>query len=212
MSGVTEGDLPRLDARPDTPPAGNPTCVIYVVRHGEAGDGTWPLPATAPLSPAGRAQARRAAGELASRVASGTRIFASDLLRCRETAETIVEALQGTLVLDHRLRELDFGWEALDGQEVLRRVGEDRLARFLRDPAGDGLPGAEHFLVFWERVRAAAATAVRISSAGEIVLVAHDGVNRALSLLARGLGPKGWPEVPPWRHGEVRALAWPRSL
>ncbi len=210
--GFTEGGLPNLNARPDSLPAAGAVRVVHIVRHGEAGDGAWPLPATAALSSVGQKQVRRAASTLATRLDADVRIFSSDLLRCRQTAEVIAAALQGEMVLDHRLRELDFGWDGLDGHEVLRRVGEERLARFLRDPARGDLPGAERFSAFWARIRTAAADALQLANSGQIVLVAHDGVNRVLALLARGLGPDAWTDVAPWRHGEVRALPWLASV
>ncbi len=205
---MEEGGPSDLDARPGPALVADFVRVVHVVRHGEAGDGNWPLPAMAALSPTGQAQARRAAADLAMGPGHGTRIFASDLPRCRETAETIASALQGRVVLDRRLRELDFGWEGLEGPEVLKHIGEDRLAAFLRSPARGDLPGAEPFLAFWERVRAASEHMLQLAQVEPLVLVAHDGVNRALALMASGRGPDAWSDVRPWRHGEVRTIVW----
>lgn len=192
--------------RLDRPPTGT-LPVLYVVRHGEAGDGRWPLPAQAHLTPRGHAQALSAAGALRAQIPAGAplQIHASDLPRSRETAEAIARGLGGSVSCDARLRELDFGWEGETLMDILRRVGEERLQAFLRAPAGTELPGAEPFPVFWRRVEDALREIAQTRAPA--VVVAHDGVNRALALLSAGRGPGAWADVAPWRHGEVRALA-----
>jgi broad specificity phosphatase PhoE len=68
------------------------------------------------LSDAGRDQAARLAAELSgSRL---TRIFSSDRVRALATAEPIAADRRLEVVVDHRLREIDFGaWEG-------RRLGD----------------------------------------------------------------------------------------
>lgn len=183
--------------------------LLHVVRHGEAGQGSWPLRADARLTPEGRTQAQGAASALRLLLPADQvwEICASDLPRSLETAEIIAAEVGGTLALDARLREFDFGWEGETLPDILHRLGSDRLKDFLRDPAATPLPGAEPFQQFWQRVEAALEAALRGARHGTSVIVAHDGVNRALGLLAGGFGPAAWPTITAWRHGEVRTLA-----
>lgn len=180
--------------------------VLHVVRHGEA-EGPWPVTASSRLTQTGLAQARVAAEALAALGLESPAIRASDLPRCRETAEAIAAELGCTLEFDSRLREMDFGWEGRTAQEILRGIGEDRLRAFLADPAGVQLPESEPFGQFWRRVEAALRDCVRRGRGLALVVVAHDGVNRAIDLLAAGLGPTDWHRAAPWRHGEMRSLA-----
>lgn len=183
-----------------------PPPVLCIVRHGEAGDGRWPIPAEARLTPKGRAQARTAANALRQHLDQRLVVVASDLPRAQETARTISRLLGADLRLDPRLREMEFGWEREAPEEILRRVGADRLAAFQRDPAAVPLPGAEPFALFWRRIEAALRDLSGNCRGCATAVVAHDGVNRAMQLLAQGLGPTDWQRALPWRHGEVRCL------
>ena len=87
----------------------------FVMRHGEAQNNAEnTLDATNarafPLTESGRAQARAAAASLAGK--GVTRIITSPFERARETARAAAEALgldPAAIVVDERLRELDFG-------------------------------------------------------------------------------------------------------
>ncbi len=88
---------------------------LLLVRHGETdwnADGRLQGQTDRPLSDFGRRQARRLAEELADEKLDA--IYASDLSRARETAETIGARLGLPVVLDPELREKDWGtWEGL---------------------------------------------------------------------------------------------------
>ena len=84
----------------------------FVMRHGEAESNAKNITSNDrtgnPLTEKGRAEAKAAAHTL-SHI---TRVYASPLLRTRQTAEIIAEVLKipkGTIIYDDRLRELEFG-------------------------------------------------------------------------------------------------------
>lgn len=92
---------------------------LLLVRHGETdwnADGRLQGQTDRPLSDFGRRQARRLADELAEDEFDA--IYASDLVRARETAEVIAARLGLTVDLDPDLREKDWGtWEGLNAVE-----------------------------------------------------------------------------------------------
>jgi probable phosphoglycerate mutase len=162
------------------------TTTILLVRHGETDwnrAGRWQGHADPPLNDRGRVQAR----ELAARLADTNldAIYASDLARARETAETVGARKGVAVVVDPALREIDVGeWSGLTTAEIERRFPDG----FRRHREGrDG----------WERGETHAAMSARIVAAtlrlaashpGETVLcVLHGGVIRALLALAEGV-------------------------
>lgn len=85
----------------------------YLQRHGESETNvanvlsSWPEPREFHLTEKGRAQAATAAAELKKKGVD--LIYASDLLRTKETAEAIAKETGVEIVYDARLRESDFG-------------------------------------------------------------------------------------------------------
>ncbi|MBY0401961.1 histidine phosphatase family protein, partial [Myxococcota bacterium] len=98
--------------------------LICLIRHGETTwnrEGRWQGHADPELTVEGLAQARWLAETLAAEQAARpwTRLYSSDLLRARATAERIADALRLELVLDPRLRELDVGrWSGLTRPQI----------------------------------------------------------------------------------------------
>ena len=92
---------------------------LILVRHGETdwnADGRLQGHTDRPLNDFGRRQARELAAKLAGDELEA--IYASDLVRARETAEIVGERLGLTTVLDPDLREKDWGnWEGLTAVE-----------------------------------------------------------------------------------------------
>jgi uncharacterized phosphatase len=153
--------------------------LLTLVRHGQT---EWNLArriqgsTDIPLNDKGRADARTAADALSA--SAHHVIYASPLIRARETAEIIAGelGLEGP-VLDRDLREREFGegegmlvpdyiekygdWHAVvPGAETLEEVGERALAaldRIARDSRRRSAPAAE-----------------------SVIVVAHGGVIRAL--------------------------------
>jgi broad specificity phosphatase PhoE len=92
---------------------------LLLVRHGETdwnADGRLQGQTDRPLNDFGRRQARQLAKELADEELEA--IYASDLVRARETADVVGDRLGLPVVLDADLREKDWGtWEGLTAAE-----------------------------------------------------------------------------------------------
>lgn len=139
-----------------------------------------------PLSSLGRRQARKLAKTVQAQ--TPTKLFASPLLRCRETTALITAANPLPLEYLEELREIDFGaWEGLTFPEIVARDPElvNQWASWSPDfsfPAGEALG---HFQA---RVAKVAAT-LRQDPADTILVVAHGGVLRALLCQLLNLAP-----------------------
>jgi broad specificity phosphatase PhoE len=135
-----------------------------------------------PLSEEGRLQARWLANCLAAERISA--LYASDLLRARETAEIIAGASARTIQVQTLAawRELDFGaWEGLTYGEIAARFPEH--LGFFRDPESCSPPGGETLAQLRQRALAALAQVLQASaesSDGDIVIVSHGGPLRVL--------------------------------
>jgi glucosyl-3-phosphoglycerate phosphatase len=110
---------------------------LVLVRHGESiwnAEGRIQGQRCAGLSEVGHAQAK-AVGHALAEAHPGAAVVASDLQRCQETGEPLLDALGVEAAVDARLRERSFGaWEgrlraevaAADTERVERwRAGED---------------------------------------------------------------------------------------
>ena len=96
-------------------------CTLLLVRHGETdwnAEGRLQGHTDRPLNDYGRTQARRLAEQLHGDGIAA--IYASDLVRARETAEILSERLGLPVLLDADLRERNWGsWEGLTPDERL---------------------------------------------------------------------------------------------
>jgi phosphoserine phosphatase len=162
---------------------------VLLARHGET---SWNVEGRhqgqgfdIPLSPVGRSQAEALGTRL-----EGTRIHravASPLLRARETAELVLGSRAGMLLLDPALMEIAHGeWEGRLASEI--RAEYPELQKAWREaPATVTLPGGESFRDVLERAWPGFCRACEgLGSEETLLLVTHDGVNRAL--LCRILG------------------------
>lgn len=132
---------------------------ILLARHGETNDNLEPLRfqgwTDTPLNDTGRLQAH----ELADRVAQdGIRtLWASDLIRARETAEIVGQRIGLEPTFDPRLREGCRGrWEGHLMRDIERQEPE-RYAAWRRAGPEFRFPGGESLLEQQERVQAALA-------------------------------------------------------
>ena len=147
------------------PAQGKPTTTL-LLRHGQtalsverrfAGRGD------IPLTDVGLEQAAAAAARLARR-GNIDLVLTSPLLRARQTAVAVADAVGVPLAEDVDLAETDFGsWEGLSFGEVMARW-PDEMAAWMAD-ADAAPPGGESF----------AAVAVRVDAALDRLVAAHQG-------------------------------------
>lgn len=152
------------------------TTRIILIRHGETDwndqgriQGHLPVP----LNTRGKAQAEALATHLQRD--SFDAVYSSDLLRARQTAETIVRVNGHALRLDQRLREWDLGM--LSG--MLRTEAEHdhpQIARIYRDYlVDDVIPGGESIRQRFERITAAISDIATRHPGGCVLAVSHGG-------------------------------------
>ncbi len=146
--------------------------VLLLVRHGETdwnADGRLQGQTDRPLNDFGRRQARELAEKLAGEQLDA--VYASDLSRARETAETIGARLGLPVVLDPDLREKDWGtWEGLTAVE---RDRVEFAGESTREHAG-------------RMLRALRRIAAR-HPGGHVLVVTHGGSMRRVQSAALGL-------------------------
>ena len=161
---------------------------LIVWRHGRTGwnaAGRFQGQLDPPLDEVGRAQAARAAQELAGLLAGVPAVLvSSDLQRAADTAAALAPLLGVELRFDPRLREHGLGsWEGLTRAEVAERYP----AQFADWQAGGPVTerGGEPSATLAARVLAAVAD---LPAAPVAVLVTHGGTSSALVSNLLGLG------------------------
>lgn len=124
-----------------------------------------------PLAPVGARQAEAVAGELALRGGADL-VIASPLLRTRETAAVIADAVGAEVLVEDDLRECAFGdWDGLTFAQVQAEWGplvDEWLASTDVAP-----PGGESFDAVAARVEAARRRIVDANPGRRVVLVSH---------------------------------------
>lgn len=163
---------------------------ILLVRHGET---TWNTEGRhqgqgfdVPLSEAGIAQAQALAARL--RHEPVHRAVSSPLLRARQTAEIALGAWNGNLEFDGGFMEVSHGeWEGRLASEI--REAYPELQRAWREsPHTVRLPGGESLQEVQDRAWAALDRATEgLGEEETLLLLSHDGVNRALICRILGL-------------------------
>ena len=150
---------------------------LILIRHGRS---TWNADhriqgyADPPLDGVGREQARRLAERL--RGEEIAMFYTSPLLRARETADIIGEALGVPVAPDERLREYDVGGiTGLTWEQVMEQY-PDLARRWVEAEEGVEFPDAEKGDAFRARVAAAFDEIVARRTEGPIGVVAHGGV------------------------------------
>ena len=159
---------------------------VILVRHGQTPasvERRFAGSSDVELTQEGHAQARMLASRLSK--VSVDELVVSPLVRCRQTAAPIAEALGVEPVTVDALRECDFGaWEGLTSAEV-REAYPDHFDRWIGDESvqpPDGESWAEVYErcdAWWDEVTAAA-------EGRTVLAVTHGGV--VLTVLRRALG------------------------
>ena len=164
------------------------SAVLTLVRHGETSANVqkvWHGSIDTPLTERGRAQAARVARHLGESLGRAAGLYASPLLRARETAAPIARSLGLEPRLDPDLREYDIGrWEGRSFAELYR--SERFFEHIQRDP--DFAPhGGESPRQVTERL-AGALRRIAASHPGErAVVIVHGGsFSMALAHLLEG--------------------------
>lgn len=159
---------------------------LYLVRHGQT---SWNVAGRAqghtdiPLDEVGQAQKKLLAQSF--RCSFISRIYSSDLLRAKETAESIAASTGAPLELRRDLRERSFGdWEG----QSFRDVGDWTIEEAIRQGVPRVAvrpPGGESYRDLWERTSDFVRTIV---DAGEdAAVVSHGGTCSILMAhLAKG--------------------------
>lgn len=154
----------------------NPTRLL-LVRHGES---TWNHERRIqgqldpPLSERGREQARRLAARFRNHPAGA--LYASDLLRTRETAEPLERMLGIKAVAERQLREISLGrWEGKTREELMSEY-PTLWEAWTHEPDWDLVPDGEGAERFEQRVRATVDSLFGRHPGGDVVVVTHGGV------------------------------------
>jgi alpha-ribazole phosphatase len=166
---------------------------LYLIRHGEvegAADGVLLGRTDRPLSDRGVSQAHHVADELSK--AQLTAVYSSDLLRASMTAEIIASRHHLQLTEQPAFREIDMGqWEGRS-LAVIHQESPSLVAKVFDDPASFQYPGGESFSNFTTRIQAALDQLIEAHPSGDVVLVAHGGVCRAIIGSALGMPMRNW--------------------
>lgn len=155
--------------------------VIYLLRHGKPvlanNERRYIGQIDIPLSAEGVRQAYLLQAEFAAREIAA--VFCSDLVRSVATAEIIAGKLGLRPLIRQDLREIGMGeWEGKTFREIAHRF-PDEYARRGNDIAGYRIPGAESFTEGQTRI-VAAFTEIAGTTAGNLLIVGHAGINRLL--------------------------------
>ncbi len=160
---------------------------LYLIRHGSTeGDGLRRYKGSldVPLSGEGEKEMERAAAFVKASLDSKYRkldaIYSSDLRRATRSAEILAAVLGGNPVAVPGFRERHFGkWEGLTFEEIEERW-PDAFGAWAADPLNHSPLEGESTLQVSERVERAMDEILGNHNGGEVAIVAHGGVNRAI--------------------------------
>ena len=167
--------------------AGGIGTTILLVRHGESTDNVTRRLGShspgAPLTDRGHAQASALALRLASRNIAA--VYASPLLRARQTGDVLAETLGCPLATRADLREIGLGaTEGSTAETDIARVGAQYL-RWLSGHLSEGLDGDESGAEAVARMSASLGALTSAHAGATVVAVSHGGsIGLAVSMLA----------------------------
>lgn len=163
---------------------------VLLIRHGETdwnAQGRWQGNAPVPLNEIGLAQARALASYLATHEPRIDVLYSSPLLRARQSAQAIAEALALPVRIDERLREVDLGdWQGLNTAEV-EAWDRKRYTAYIADRYNVPIPNGESRRQLQVRACAAFDDITARHPGATIAIVSHGGTLGVLieSLLGR---------------------------
>lgn len=144
-----------------------------LVRHGTTPTTGATLPGRAPglhLAAEGRAQADAVAERIGD-LGGIDAVYASPLVRTRETARPIGAAVGKNVVVERGLIECDFGdWT---GEPLKKLMKLPEWSRVQRHPSGFRFPGGESFSEMQHRITATLISLAERHRGGTVVAVSH---------------------------------------
>jgi broad specificity phosphatase PhoE len=178
-----------------------PRFVITLLRHGESvgnAEARWQGQADFPLNDTGRTQARALAERWQAEEMTFERIFASPLLRARETAEIVASALNVPVELNPVLLERAIGeYSGLTGEEV-RQFARSEFINPYDAVGGDGEGDWALFL----RAGQALHQLLR-QPVGKYLVVSHGGLLNQFMHAVIGAAPHANNGGPRFRFGNT---------
>ena len=166
---------------------------LYLIRHGEVeGEQFGKLlgRTDTPLSVRGLEQSRQLADVLSTMRLSA--VYCSDLQRARMTAEIIAKRRNLEVQESSGWREIDMGeWEGRTIADLYIDAPQ-LVGQLFEDPASFKYPAGESFAAFTTRVQDALDQLLITHNSGEVALIAHGGVCRAILGSALGIPPCNW--------------------
>jgi alpha-ribazole phosphatase len=186
----------------------SPRLRLYLIRHGEiepAAIGKLIGQTDVTLSERGVEQARRLAEKLSSVRLDA--VYSSDLRRACHTAEIIAEHNQASAQPSAAWREIDMG--AWEGRTLssLNDEAPEQVALLFDDPASFEYPDGESFADFTMRVKRALDQLLLAHSHGEIALIVHGGVCRAIIGGVLGMPMRNWLRLAQ-EYGCLNVITW----
>jgi len=145
------------------------------------------------LDDTGERQAAKLGGRLAGETISA--IYTSDLLRARQTASAIAAHHSCPMIIEARLREMDFGtWEGLTYAEI-QEIDKINLEAWEADRLKNSPPGGESLDQFSSRVEQAYWEIIHAHPEETILVVSHGGVLKVLLCLVLDLPPERYWQI-----------------
>lgn len=181
---------------------------LHIVRHGETvwhADNRYAGRTDVPLTAKGAVQG----AELIpwAQTAGLDTVISSDLSRATLTAQPVADALSLPLVVDPRLREVDFGQcEGLTASEMTKQFPAERAA-FNAAPATHPLPGGESGIAAVERALPAIVDAIAAPDVKTVLFVIHSTLGRLLLCEFLGIDKDNYRRVfPTFVNGAVTTV------
>ncbi|GEM_PF-29254 len=154
---------------------------LLIARHGQTDWnrlGRWQSRSDVPLNDAGRAQAKGLRDILRARELYPSRIICSPLQRAQETASLLAEDTNVQPETESLLVELNLGEFEGRFEQDIRAADPAAYARWRETCYLEAAPGGESILDVADRI--APFLEVLDDSAGDILVVGHQGVNMAM--------------------------------
>ena len=156
---------------------------LILIRHGQTdwnAESRWQGQADVPLNSRGLEQAEHLAADLAE--AGIQAVYASDLLRARQTVQPLGRVTGLPVSIDPRLREINVGeWQGLLVDEIAARYGELFRSR-QADPSAFTPPGGETIEQVQQRAYSMLDEILKCHPHETVAIVAHGFVIALLRL------------------------------